>query len=340
MSLRLSSLPAWALLLAAAGFGCQDAEGAAPVAATGGSSGAGGGGAAGTSGGGSGGVSGTVSVGGGGEVSGNAGAPVVGGAGGAAGGSAGGVGGGGAGALGCAASAHPVCVDFESGKLDAGWSLGSNNSAGTSAKVESGQAAHGMYALHLTGFHMGTSTLIHTTQLGDIKDVMWGRYYLYMDPGAPTGHGGMVRAFDVAKDWYELGFEYNSFLGNWHPATPNAGGWIERAMRTHDTITGKSWVCVEFQFDGAKPEVAQIWYDGKQVSYYSVISYCEKGNGPGSGCEVTLTQANQFASFDIGVEFYHGTSLAPDMWSGDGPPTITDAFIDDLALDTERIGCL
>ncbi len=33
-------------------------------------------------------------------------------------------------------------------------------------------------------------------------------------------------------------------------------------------------------------------------------------------------------------------SLDPKMWAGDGPPTITDAFIDDLALDTKRIGCL
>jgi hypothetical protein len=241
---------------------------------------------------------------------------------------------------GCANNAYPVCIDFESGKLDTGWTLGSNNSAGTSAKVETTRAAHGQYALHLTGFHMGTSTLIHTAELGSIKDVMWGRYYLYMDPGAPTGHGGMVRAFDQAKDWYELGFEYNSFLGNWHPATPNPGNWIEKAMRSHDTIPQKKWACVEFLFDGAKPDVAQIWYDGVQVTYYSVISYCTNGSGPAAGCDVTLGKASQFKTFDIGAEFYHGVSLDPKMWAGDGPPTITDAFIDDIALDTKRVGCL
>jgi hypothetical protein len=280
-------------------------------------------GAAGASG--AGGVSGTGSVGG------LSGAATEGGMGGA---------GGSASAPGCASNAYPVCLDFESGKLDAAWTFGSGNSAGTSAQVEAGLAAHGQYALHLKGFHMGTSTLIHTSKLGAIKDVMWGRYYLYMSPGAPTGHGGMVRAFDQAGDWYELGFEYNSFLGNWHPHRPNAAGAIEKAMRSHDKIHGDSWVCVEFSFDGVQPNVAQIWYDGVQVQYYSVIDYCDSGQGAAAGCNITLDKARQFTSFDVGTEFYHGVSLDPNMWAGDGPPTITDAYIDDLALDTKRVGCL
>ena len=111
-------------------------------------------------------------------------------------------------------------------------------------------------------------------------------------------------------------------------------------MRSHDTIPAKKWACVEFLFDGNKPDVTQIWYDGVQVSYYSVISYCTNGTGAAAGCDVTLAKANQFKSFDIGTEYYHGTSLDPNMWGGDGPPTITDAFIDDVALDTQRIGCL
>jgi hypothetical protein len=232
----------------------------------------------------------------------------------------------------CAGKGYPVCLDFESGNLDQGWTTNATN-----ARVESGNAAHGKYALHLSGFQQIKSTLIHTAQLGAIKDVMWGRYYLYMDPGAPTGHGAMLRAFDERGDWYELGFEFNSFLGNWHPAMPNPGSWTEKAMRSHNVIPGKQWVCVEFLLDGATPDVTQIWYGGQKVTYYSVISYCS--NKPAT-CDITLSKAVQLKSFDIGTDFYHGISLDPTMWAGNGPPIITDVWIDDVALDSKRIGCL
>ncbi len=62
-----------------------------------------------------------------------------------------------------------------------------------------------------------------------------------------------------------------------------------------------------------------------------------------------VLKAGHFTNFRIGVEFYHGTSLVscPDYppwrcpsYNNDEAPTMTDIWIDDVALDTERIGCL
>jgi hypothetical protein len=228
----------------------------------------------------------------------------------------------------CTGTSHPVCLDFESGKLDAPWHTSVNSKI--TAQVESGKAAHGKFAIHFSNFAMQTSQFITTTQLDGLKDVMWGRFYLYMEPGAPSGHGALIRLFDQGANWYELGFEYNSYLGNWHP---NGTTGIEKAMRSHNLIPKAQWACVEFLFDGAKPDVAQIWTDGEQVSYYSVIDYCNV-----SGCSIALSKAVQWKTFDIGVAFFHGTSLS--VWAGDDPPVTTDVWIDDIALDTKRVGCL
>ena len=201
-----------------------------------------------------------------------------------------------------------MCLDFESGALDSKWAKPPAN-----AKVETGKAAHGTHAMHFSGFKGGLSTVIDTTNLTGITNVMWGRFYLYVSPGAPTGHGGLVRAVDQAGNWYELGFESNSYLGNWHQGRYTS---LEKAMNSTYVIPHEKWTCVEFLFDGAAPDVAQIWSDGDAVTYSKVKDYCT-----GAGCKLTLPKVQQFASFDIGIEFYHGISLDPTMWAGDGAPS-------------------
>jgi hypothetical protein len=212
----------------------------------------------------------------------------------------------GGGGAGCAASNYAVCLDFESGK-DPKWT-------GIGTNVQMGQAAHGDYA-----FHGPPKSQLTLTQLGSITNVMWGRFYLHMTPGAPQGHGELVGAFDQANNWYELGFEFNGLQGNWH------GNGGEKYMRSKPPVPDK-WVCVEFEFDGATPAVAQIWMDGVAVMFYDVSNLA----GP--------SKVTKFTKFEIGYNPYHGTSLM--NYEGNTPPAMTDMWIDDIALDTKRIGCI
>jgi len=218
----------------------------------------------------------------------------------------------------CAAGVYPLCLDFESGKVDAPWTA-----PGANAKVEETNPAHGRYAMHLSNLHAKPQLFLHAAQLPGIKDVLWGRFYLYMDPGAPVGHGALVRAFDMQTNWYEVGFETNSYLGNWHVLP---GGVPEKYMRSKFVIPKKAWACVEFVFDGATPDMAKVWSDGTPVMFDDIAK------------TPTIMKANQFTTFDIGIVFYHGGSLT--SYDGDTAPYITDLWLDDIALDIKRVGCL
>ncbi|HXI57928.1 MAG TPA: hypothetical protein VNO55_17810 [Polyangia bacterium] len=207
----------------------------------------------------------------------------------------------------CADATYPVCMDFEK-VPDAKWTgIGANVQTGT------GKAAHGNAA-----FHGPPTSKLTTTQLGTITNVMWGRFYLHMTPKAPVGHGEMVGVFDQAGNWYEIGFEFNALQGNWH------GNGGEKYMRTKMLLPDR-YVCVEFLLDGETPKPAQIWMDGEPVVYSDVSPL----QGP--------SKATKFTKLEIGFNPYHGLSTV--NYEGNVMP-MTDMWIDDIAADTKRIGCI
>jgi hypothetical protein len=164
--------------------------------------------------------------------------------------------------------------------------------------------------------------MISTTQLGRITSVIWGRFYLQVTPGAPNGHGALVYAWDQSNNFYEVGFQFGAYHGNWHvPA-----GVPERWMNSRHKIPGDRWVCVEFLFDGAGRAPTKIWSDGVEVVFHQ------------SATSPAIAAVQQFRRVDIGFHTVHGTSLS--SYEGSTAPATTDAWIDDIALDTKRIGCV
>ena len=232
----------------------------------------------------------------------------------------------------CAGSPHPLCIDFEdssqygpSGK-GAPWTLPPQNAA-----VDQSNPAHGRYAMHLSNLTSipkngsGNPALYLQTPITGIQDTMWGRFYLSMAPGGPMGHGVIVRADDEHTNWDELGFEYNSYMGDWHTGF---GGNPEKYEHMGSIpIPMKTYACVEFYFDGKTPAEPRIWADGVELTFGSV-------GGPAAAIQA----AGKFVTFKIGIVFYHGGSLT--VYSDDTPPALTDEWIDDVAVDTTRIGCL
>jgi hypothetical protein len=212
------------------------------------------------------------------------------------------------GTAGCAQNAYPVCMDFEN-LPDAKWT-------GVGANVQMGKAAHGNAA-----FHGPPNSTISTTSLGGITNVVWGRMYLHMTPKAPVGHGAIVMLFDQpgrGGNWYEVGFEYNALQGNWH------GNGGERYMHTKMLMPDK-WVCVEFFADGANGAAIKLWMDGVPVVYSDIAG------------APSISKTTKFANFTIGLTPYHGLSTV--NYEGNVMP-MTDMWIDDIALDTQRVGCI
>ncbi|HVR62548.1 MAG TPA: hypothetical protein VMU50_11640 [Polyangia bacterium] len=222
-------------------------------------------------------------------------------------------------AAGCANNKYAACMDFET-LPDAKWT-----GAGANVQTGAGKAAHGNAA-----FHGPPSTVVTTTDLGAITNVLWGRFYLHTTPKAPYGHGAIVQLYDGPNgNWYEVGFEYNGLQGNWH----GPGG--ERYMRTSAPSADKGglmgvsipdkWVCVEFFADGANAAPVQIWMDGV------LLPYVDSAKAP------TILKTVKFGTFKIGLTPYH--ELSTVAYGGNAMP-MTDMWIDDIALDTQRVGCI
>jgi hypothetical protein len=254
----------------------------------------------------------------GGSGSGTAGATSSAGAGGAAGAagatSAGGQGGGTGVAAGCANHDYDLCLDFESPIDKAKWT------GGTDSAIISTDSAHGGHGYRL--YPMGGG-LLKATSLGKITTQMWGRFYVHFKPGAPGGHGNIVAAFDQSNNWYEMGWQFDAMMGVWHSTNG------ERPLRSKPFIVDQ-WYCIETYFDGTKTEMPKWWIDGTEAEYYMAAN------------EMLIPKVvTQFARVEVGFTPY--ANLGLQMPDGKGPTdtrVLSDMTIDDIAFDTERIGCI
>jgi hypothetical protein len=216
---------------------------------------------------------------------------------------------------GCANHDYDLCIDFENGIDETEWSGGSESA------IVTNDVAHGAHAYRL---YPNSGALLKATSLGNITTQMWGRFYVHFKPGAPGGHGNIVGAFDQSNNWYEMGWQFDAMMGVWHRADGN-----ERPLRSKPFIVDQ-WYCVELFFDGTKTEMPKWWIDGKEAEYYMAANE-------------TLTPAvvTKFERVEVGFTPYAGLGL--QMPDGKGPKddrVLTDMAIDDIAFDTERIGCI
>ena len=149
------------------------------------------------------------------------------------------------------------------------------------------------YAMHLSNLHSHPQLFLHVAQMPGIKDVLWGRYYLYMDPGAPRSRRAGQEAFDMQTNWYEVGFE--QCVPRQLACSPGRRSREVHAQQIRHPQ--EDWACVEFTFDGATPNMAKVWSDGTPVMFDDIAK------------TPTIMKTVQFTTFDIGIVFYHGTSL-------------------------------
>jgi hypothetical protein len=260
-------------------------------------------------------IQGGASAGGAGGTSGGATGGMVGGTTGGAGGTGGSGGGGPVVTASCADNDYELCIDFETGIDTAKWAGGTPNA------IQTTDFAHGGHAYRL--YPMSGGKLV-ATNLGKITNQLWGRFYVHFKPGAPGGHGNILAAFDQDKNWYEMGWQFDGMMGVWH-----ATGGNERPLRSKPYIVDQ-WYCIETFFDGTKTEMPKWWIDGKEAEYYM------------SANEALIPKVvTKFASVEVGFTPYAGLGLMlPDQNEIEDDRVLTDMAIDDIAFDTERIGCI
>jgi len=293
--------------------------------AAGGRGGAGGAGATGGLAGGSGGAGGTVGLAGrgGGSVGGAGGLAGTVGTGGAAGWPLGGS------SL-CAGAPYVVCEDFEAtaaGATPAGdWTLpGSNYGTGTIA-VAADVAARGSHALKVT-IPAGGSSVERYLQRRNITALASGHFgRLFFRIQGPT---------TTAFVHWDLILGAGPYMGQtrrvrWGVtgtgvgATSSSWAWIYNieqgdtgveARTAHPTLD--SWMCVEWQWDAANQRI-RFYFNGTEAQALHVDGTLPNG---------TALQVPTFSTLSFGLAKYQSTTADLVFW------------IDEIALDTQRIGC-
>jgi hypothetical protein len=225
---------------------------------------------------------------------------------------------------GCQNHNYALCIDFENGIDTSVWGTRANANA-----IETTEVAHGTHAYQLYSDNKATPQggLLVASKLGTLTSQIWGRFYIHFKPGAPGGHGNLIAAYDGANltgDWYEMGWQFDGMMGVYHQAGGN-----ERPLRSKPYIVDQ-WYCIELFFDGTMQNMPRWWIDGSEAQYYMPAN-------------TTLTPVliPQFKTITVGWTPYAGLGLMlPDQTTIIDTRVLNDAWIDDVAFDTQRIGCI
>jgi hypothetical protein len=221
------------------------------------------------------------------------------------------------------------CDDFESGDIDG--SKWSNMLAPPS--VDGMQHARGTKALHVSTSGVDGSGLKTTSIFPVAGGKYYGRLFVYFDalPTDPDGAhwtiiGANSKQGDDDMSEIRVGGQLTSNDGNvWGIGTDGGptGDWTNHDRDNPKSPPLKQWTCIEWMHDSEKDET-KLWVDGKEHSSLATTASVEHGGN--SDVEYDIPETG---SVWVGFWNYFGT---PDSMQ-------FDTFIDEVALDDERIGC-
>jgi hypothetical protein len=231
----------------------------------------------------------------------------------------------------CGAAGTRLCEDFESGSIDAStWQV-----QGTTPVIDAVHAARGTRALHVTKAQNGASRLSHTKSFPFAQNKYFGRAFFYFTgvPHPPdttfahwtmiaatgTGVQGEIRIGGImsnAKNLFGVGTDSGGAAdgtGDWT--------WTDRDPSNNPAVVPVGqWVCIEWLHDGSANETRFYWDALEHTSLHTTSS----SNG-GNGKPYVLPN---FDAFWIGWDEYQSSPQTFELW------------VDEVALDTQRIGCV
>jgi hypothetical protein len=211
----------------------------------------------------------------------------------------------------CDSAGLLFCDGFEAGTLDpARWDADGTHGE---ARIDGAQAARGAQALHVTSpAAEGALWLAQRTSLPVAGDVLFARVFVYPVAPLPTHNWNYMRL--VGSERWQLGGHAKPF------GDPSATRFVrlmhqplhEQMLATLPFDSGR-WICWEMEYRAAG-EVVHVWVDDTPVSDLD-----PSGDVPWEFPEIT--------AFEIGFQHAHDE------------PTMMEVWIDEVALDQQRIGC-
>lgn len=222
----------------------------------------------------------------------------------------------------CAEAGTLLCDGFEGSALDPSWTP-----EGPVPVIDPTRAARGGSSLHVHADGNGRSYVKHTAIFPVADNAYWGRVFVWFDalPTAPDwAHWTIVGATgpDVPGE-IRVGGQLDPFFGANRYGVGTDGGATGDWTNLDDdggpvAPAEDRWVCVEWHHD-ATADTTAFYVDA--VEHPSLATTAADHGG-------YLLPA--FDAVWIGWWLYQGGS-APDHF---------DVWMDEVALDTERIGCV
>jgi hypothetical protein len=221
-------------------------------------------------------------------------------------------------------SEFSLCEDFEQTSLNTTrWRV-----QGPAPTIDSTRAARGMRSAHFHTEDNGLS-LIHATSIFPAaNNTYWGRMFVYFDtmPTAPMWAHWTIAAAVGSGNEAEIrvggqwdGMENRFGVGTDHGPT---GDWTNLDEDPGDPVPVDTWVCVEWLHKGDTNETRFYWDGVEHPSLHTTAT--EHG---GTQSEDYLMP--EFESVFVGWWLYQAGTTPPEF----------DVWIDEVALDGERIGC-
>ncbi|MFV8752385.1 hypothetical protein ACNOYE_17710 [Nannocystaceae bacterium ST9] len=230
----------------------------------------------------------------------------------------------------CDAAGVLFCEDFEAAAIDGeAWEI-----QGEAPTLDAARSARGAQSLHVHTEANGLSLLRHTASFPVAENVYWGRMFVWIDalPSAPDwAHWTLVGADgpDLPGE-IRVGGQYHAFEARNLFGVGTDGGatgdwtWLDGDPEGAAlSVPTQAWVCLEWLHDGQN-HVTEFYWDA--VEHPSLAtSASEHGGNPDA--EYLLPT---FDSVWVGWWLYQGAP-SPDHY---------DVWIDEVALDGIRIGCI
>ncbi len=226
----------------------------------------------------------------------------------------------------CAAAGLLFCEDFESGTLNpATWTT-----VGTAPTIDSVQAARGSKALHIVKTGDGASYIRQKKTFPALKNTYFGRAFFWFEsmPAAPLAyaHWTILAATgtNVAGE-IRVGGQFQNGMNRFGVGTDNRGAtgtgdWTNSDSDPPGAVPLKQWVCVEWMHKGDTNETRFYWDAKEHPSLYTSSTK----HGGNANPYILPT----FDTLWIGWSEYQTTTAKFEL------------FVDEIALDTERIGCV
>jgi hypothetical protein len=229
----------------------------------------------------------------------------------------------------CASLGAQLCDDFESGNPGAAPNAATWTSSGA-VSLDSTQFARGKQSLHLHLVGQSWATITETKTFPEANNHFFGRLF-FRATAIPTtnpsaAHWSLVAASGNATAEIREG----GISGKWGTGTDNRtdGGTGDWTNADNDPagnpkpVPANQWACIEWEFDGAKNET-RFWWDGVEHPSMHTTSTL---HGGAQGVPYVLPQ---FTNVKIGWMLYQNPVS----------PTTFDIWLDEIAIDSQRIGC-